>query len=78
MIKITITIEAFEAIARTLPLGSVNFEAQGDLRHIWLDPAVLNQLRALRGPGESYSDVIMRVAAEPVAPAVKTPIRLST
>jgi hypothetical protein len=26
MIRIAITIEAFEAIARTLPLGSVGFE----------------------------------------------------
>jgi hypothetical protein len=25
-------------------------------------PGVVNKLRALRGPGESYSDVIMRVA----------------
>jgi hypothetical protein len=34
-------------------------------RLIWLDPTVVNRLRALRGPGESYSDVILRLAAEP-------------
>ena len=30
--------------------------------HIWLDPGVLRKLKALRGPGESYSDVIVRLA----------------
>ena len=66
MIKIAITVEAFEAIASTLPLGSVGYEnevtAKGE-RLIWLDPNVVNRLRAMRGPGESYSDVIMRVAS---------------
>ena len=28
-----------------------------------LEPHVVDTLRALRGPGESYSDVILRVAA---------------
>jgi hypothetical protein len=66
MIRITISVEAFEAIARTMPLGSVGYEnatnERGE-RLIWLDPAVLNHLRLPRGPGESYSDVILRVAA---------------
>jgi hypothetical protein len=31
---------------------------------IWLDHAVVSRLRAMRGPGESYSDVILRLAAE--------------
>jgi hypothetical protein len=35
-------------------------------RLIWLDPTVLKRLRAMRGPGESCSDVIMRLAAEAV------------
>ena len=31
-------------------------------RLVWLEPYVLNKLRApLRGPGESYSDVILRL-----------------
>jgi hypothetical protein len=30
---------------------------------VWLDPCVLARLRFLRGPGESYSDVILRLAA---------------
>jgi hypothetical protein len=33
-----------------------------------LDPGVLAKLGALRGPGESYSDVIVRLAAEKPSP----------
>jgi hypothetical protein len=32
-------------------------------RLIWLDPRVVDRLRALRGPGESYSDAILRLAS---------------
>ena len=66
MIRIAISAEAFEAIARTLPLGSVSFENKTDEqgnRLVWLDRAVVDRLRSLRGPGESYSDVILRIAA---------------
>ena len=66
MIKIAITTEAFEAIARTLPLGSVGYEAEANERGerlIWLEAAVVNRLGAMRGPDESYSDVIMRLWA---------------
>lgn len=31
-------------------------------RQIWLEPRVLDRLKALRGPGESYSDLILRLA----------------
>ena len=37
--------------------------AKGE-RYVWLDPKVVEHLRALRGPGESYSDVILRLAGE--------------
>jgi hypothetical protein len=54
-------------IARTLPLGSVGYEnktnANGE-RLIWLERAVVDRLRAMRGPGESYSDLILRLTAE--------------
>jgi hypothetical protein len=67
VIKIAISAAAFDAIARTMPIGWVGFEneldANGD-RLIWLPHDVLAKLRYLRGPGESYSDVIMRVAAQ--------------
>lgn len=64
MIKIAITEAAFEAISSTLPLGSVAFEpelnAKGE-RLVWLETAVVNRLTAMRRPGESYSEVILRL-----------------
>ena len=63
MIRITISQAAFDAIAATLPLESVSYEAETSAngeRHVWLAPNVVNRLKALRGPGESYSDVILR------------------
>jgi hypothetical protein len=32
-------------------------------RLIWLDHGVVSRLRAMRGPGESYSDAILRLVA---------------
>jgi hypothetical protein len=65
MIRISISTDAFEAIAATLPFGSTAFEPElsptGE-RWIWLDPRFVDRLAALRGPGESYSDVILRLA----------------
>jgi hypothetical protein len=53
VIRISIISAAFEAIAATLPLGSVGFErkagAKGE-RLVWLDRAVANRLAAMRGP----------------------------
>ncbi len=66
MIRIAISVEAFEAIARTLPLGSVGYEAEVNERGerlIWLEDAMADRLGAMRGPGESYSDAILRLAA---------------
>jgi hypothetical protein len=65
MVRIAISQAAFDAIAATLALGSVGCENAVDeqgRRLIWLPPDVLNRLRAMRGMGESYSDVILRVA----------------
>ena len=48
------------AIARTLPLGSVAVEAETNERgerYVWREKIWVNRLRAMRGPGESYSDV---------------------
>ena len=64
MIRIAISSEAFEATARTLLLGSVGYENKTNERGerlVWLEPTVVNRLRALRGAGESYSDVIPRL-----------------
>jgi hypothetical protein len=66
MIRIAIGQAAFDAIARTMPFGSLSYEAEANAngeRQIWLAVDVVNRLMALRGPGESYSDVIIRLAA---------------
>jgi len=60
-VRIAITLAAFETIAVTLPFGSVGFErkasAKGE-RLVWLEETVVQQIDAMRRPGESYSDVI--------------------
>jgi hypothetical protein len=65
MIRIAITQAAFDAIAATLPLGSVSYEnhvnERGE-RYVWLPPNVVDRLKAQRRPGEVYSDVILRIA----------------
>jgi hypothetical protein len=63
MIRIAITTEAFEAIAKTLPLGSVGYEAEANEGRtiIWLEDAMADRLGGIRGPGESNSDVILRL-----------------
>ena len=60
MIRIAISQAAFDAIANTLPLGSVGYNEKGE-RLIWIETAVADKLAAMRGPGESYSDVILRL-----------------
>ena len=52
MVRIAITAEAFEAIARTLALGSVGYENKTDdqgNRLIWLDPTVVNRYAPCAG-----------------------------
>ena len=64
MIRIAITQAAFDAIAATLPVGSTGYENETNERGerlIWLDHAVVSRLRAMRGPGESFSDAILRL-----------------
>lgn len=66
MIRIAITQAVFDAICATLPLGSIGYENatnENGERLIWLDHGVVARLRAMRGPGESYSDVILRLVA---------------
>jgi hypothetical protein len=67
VVRIAISAEAFEAIAQTLPLplGSVSYENASNEkeRYVWLDRKVIEHLRALRRPGESFSDVILLLAA---------------
>ena len=64
MTRIAITVEAYQALVATPPLGSVAYEpepnAKGE-RLIWLEEVWLSKLNAMRKPGESYSDVILRL-----------------
>ena len=65
MICITVTAEAYAAIKATLPADAQTWPSSpGDLGDvvIWLDQAMLDRLEAMREPGDSYSDVIMRLA----------------
>ena len=67
MIRIAITQAPFDAIAKTLPLGSVAYEAgstRGSALYFWLEARWLDRLKSYRGPSESYSDVILRLASE--------------
>jgi hypothetical protein len=53
MIRIAITPAAFDAIVATLPPGSVGYERAPNATGeglIWLEPAVINRLGAMRGP----------------------------
>ena len=49
MIRIAISQAAFDAIAATLPLGSVSYEAEAieGETYVWLAPNVVNRLRFL-------------------------------
>jgi hypothetical protein len=65
MVRIAISQAAFDAIASTMPLGSVGFENQRDSNgdwFIWLPHDAIAKLKAMRGPGDSYSDAIMRLS----------------
>jgi hypothetical protein len=71
MIRIAITQAAYDALASTIPLGSVAFEKELDANgqcHVRLNRAEVDRLRSLRGAGESYSDVILRIAARTAEP----------
>ena len=53
------------AIKATLPDGADSLPPQPDGRlavRIWLDRKFIDRLAQMRGPGESYSDVIVRLA----------------
>jgi hypothetical protein len=61
MIEIAITEAAFEAIAATLPLGSWDSRTRSTSAargSYWLAP----RDRPLRGSGDTFSDVILRIA----------------
>jgi hypothetical protein len=65
MIGITVTAEAYAAIRATLPAATQTWPTHpgdhGDVV-ICLDQATVDRLGAMRGPGQSYSDAILRLA----------------
>ena len=64
MIRIAITRATFDAIAATLPFGSVSYKHVNERgeRYVWLPLNVVDRLKAQRRPSEGYSDVILRLA----------------
>ena len=64
MIRITISVAAYAALATALPsgLGVQQERAPNGDYYVWLERRLVDRLRAMRGPGESYSDVIVRLA----------------
>jgi hypothetical protein len=63
MIQIAITKAAYNALRRSFPRGARPPKREG-LVFIWLHKHDLQKLRAIRGPSESYSDAIIRLAAQ--------------
>jgi len=63
MIAITITPEAYDAIKPRLPETDLAPSKGADgLIRLWLDRRFVDQLAQMRAKGESYSDVILRLA----------------
>ncbi len=63
MIRIALSDAAYYAIASTLPKGSARWPMQRDRGQcfIQVEAAVVDRMRAMRRPGESYSAVILRL-----------------
>ena len=66
MIRITITAAAYAAILAGREPDDVQAltEAPGGKFYFWVAKGLLERLTAARGPGESYSDTILRLAAQ--------------
>jgi hypothetical protein len=77
MVKIPITEEAYEALKANTPgvdQAPTSKGPDGQVE-IWLDRAVVDRLRALREPGEGYSDVIRR-RTKPSKEGIPRPIMI--
>ena len=63
MICGALTDAAYDAIATTLPKGVARWPMQRDRGQcfIQVETAVVEGMRAMRRPGESYSEVILRL-----------------
>ena len=63
MIRVVLTDEAYDAIASTLPKGAARWPMQRDRGQcfIQVEAAMVDRMRAMRRPGECYSEVILRL-----------------
>jgi hypothetical protein len=63
MIRGALTDAAYDVIASTLPKGAARWPMQRDRGQcfIQVEAAVVDRMRAMRRPGESYSEVILRL-----------------
>jgi hypothetical protein len=62
MIGITISGQAYAAIAPILAGSAVEGRLARDAEYrLWLPWTVVNRLRSLRDPGETFSDIILRL-----------------
>jgi hypothetical protein len=64
MITIPITEEAYEALKARIPRidQAPTSKGRNGLMRIWLDRKIVDWLLTHSGPGETYSDVILRLA----------------
>jgi hypothetical protein len=63
MIRVALTDAAYDVIASTLPKGAARWPMQRDRGQcfIQVEAAAVDRMRAMRRPGESYSQVILRL-----------------
>ena len=65
MIGLPVTPAAYEAVKRIFPntIGAATVSADGLIR-VWLDQNDAERLGRFRSPGETYSDIILRLAKQ--------------
>jgi hypothetical protein len=63
MIRVVLTDAAYDAIASTLPKGAARWPMQHerDQCFVQIEAAVVDRMRAMRRPGESYIEVILKL-----------------
>jgi hypothetical protein len=63
MIRVVLTDAVYDAIASTLPKGAARWPMQREQGQcfIQVEAAVVDRMRAMRRPGESYSEVILKL-----------------
>ena len=63
MIRIALSDTAYDAISSTLPKGSARWPMQRDHGQcfIQVESAIVDRMRVMRRPGESYSSVMLRL-----------------